>query len=262
MKKALITGGSGGIGVELAKQFGQADYNLILVSKPLEELQAAQQTLKALFPNLEVHIFQKDLTETKAAEEVFERVQSQHGKVDVLVNNAGFGTYGFMNDIDLNREVNMIELNILAVYKLTRLFLTGMIERDEGKILNVSSISAFQPNPLLTTYGATKSFVMNFSRGLNYELKQKGSKVRVTTVCPTPVRTGFQQGAKMENSKLFDSWMRVSAEQVAKDAFNALMREQEMIVPNKLFHFLNKISRRLPTSWIMKISAHELKNKR
>lgn len=261
MKNVLITGGSGGIGLELAKKFGQAGYNLILVSKPLDELQAAQQTLKSLFPNLEVSIFQKDLTEPNAAKDVFQMTQTHNWTIDVLVNNAGFGTYGFMNDIDLEREVNMIELNILAVYKLTRLYLKEMVQRDEGKILNVSSISAFQPNPLLTTYGATKSFVMNFSRGLNYELKQKGSKVRVTTVCPTPVRTGFQKGANMENSKLFDSWMRVSAERVAKDGFDALMRDQEMIVPKKRFHWLNKLTRRLPTSLIMRISANELKSK-
>jgi len=258
MKKVLITGGSSGIGLELSKQFGQTGRSLVLVSKPLGELEQAQRDLKVLFPEIEVDIIQKDLTGVSAPEEVYEMVQNKGWIIDVLVNNAGIGTFGFMNEIEMEKEVSMIQLNIVATYKLTRLFLTGMVERNEGKILNLSSISAFQPNPKLTTYGATKSFVLNFSRALNYELKEKGSKVRVATVCPTPVNTGFQQSADMHNSKLFDSWMKVTAETVAKDGYTALMRDQDMVVPNRAFHWLNKISKRLPTGFLMKFASKSL----
>jgi len=213
-----------------------------------------------LFPQTEIHILQKDLTTLNASEEVHEYIKGNGIDLDVLVNNAGFATFGYMNEIALEREVNMIQLNIVAVYKMTRLFLDDMVKKDAGNILNISSVTAFQPNPLLSTYGATKSFVLNFSRGLNYELKDKGSKVRVTTVCPTPVRTGFQKVANMDDSKLFDSWMAVTAEEVAKDAYKAIFSNEDMRVPKSHFHWLNKIARRLPTGLAMKIAAKELKN--
>ncbi len=261
MKTVLITGGSSGIGLELAKCFGQDGYHLLLVSKPMGELLDAQSKLRALFPDIEVDILQKDLTEKDAPNEVYEFCRSNQITVDVLVNNAGFGSYGFIPDIPMEREINMLELNIMTVYKLTRLFLDDMLKRDEGKILNISSISAFQPSPYFTTYAASKSFILNFSRGLNYELKEQGSKVRTTAVCPTSVRSGFQKASKMERSKVFDSWMAVEASRVAKDAYKALINGQDMVVPKIQFHWLNKISRRLPSKLAMKIAANEINKK-
>jgi len=257
----LITGGSSGIGLELSKLFAKEQYRILCVAKPPEEITQARIILLDEFPTIEFHAIAKDLSKQGAALEVFEWTQQNNWSLDILINNAGFGTYGFINDINLEKETDMIGLNVICMYQLTRLFLSGMVKKNAGKILNISSVSAFQPNPGLSTYGATKAFVYSFSRAINFELKEKGSKVQVSTVCPTPVNTGFQKRAEMEDSKLFDSWMTVSAQKVAKEAYNILHSSQDMVIPGKGFHWLNKIVRRLPSSFLMKFAAKELKTK-
>ncbi len=255
----LITGGSSGIGLELSKLFAQDDYELIIVSKFEEELSSASTTLKELNPNVNLRLFKQDLTENGAAEMVYKYVQTQGITVDILVNNAGFGSYGYINETDMERESDMIRLNVLCVYQLTRLFLKDMVERDAGKILNLSSITAFQPTPFFSTYAATKAFVKNFSRAINYELKSKKSKVRVTVVCPTSTRTRFQQASNMAGMKLFDGWMAVDPELVARDAYAALKSEKDMVIPKRVFHYLNELTKRLPTNLLMRVSESQLK---
>ncbi|MEM1323754.1 MAG: SDR family oxidoreductase [Bacteroidota bacterium] len=259
---ALITGGSSGIGFELAKLFAQDHFQLLIVAKFAEELEATAAYFTKHFPDTPLHCLQQDLCLSDAAPAVHQHTQQLGLQIDVLVNNAGFGTYGFINDIDPQREQDMIALNIQAVYALTRIYLQEMVARDEGRILNISSISAFQPNPFLTTYGATKAFVHSFSRATNFELKSQGSKVRITTVCPPPVRTGFQKAAGMECSKLFDSWMTVPAGRVARDAYRAMQQGRDMIVPGGWLHYLNMLSRRLPTRWLMHFASFNLKEKK
>ncbi len=259
MKTVLITGGSSGIGLELSKLFAKDNYNLVIVSKFEEELEAAQTYLHELFPHINIETFQQDLTENNATQNVHRFIHDNNIDVDVLVNNAGFGSYGYINDADIEKESDMIRLNVLCVYQMTRLFLKDMVKKDKGKILNISSITAFQPSPYFATYASTKAFVKNFSQAINYELKSQKSKVRVTVACPTSVKTQFQQAANMGGMKLFDSWMAVSPETVAKDAYVALHSNKDLVVPKKFFQYLNEFTKRLPTSLLMKISDHQLK---
>ncbi|MGB1216339.1 MAG: SDR family NAD(P)-dependent oxidoreductase [Saprospiraceae bacterium] len=259
MKTVLITGGSGGIGLELSKLFAKDGYNLVIVAKFEEELAKAEAVLKKMFPNINIITWQQDLTEDGAAQRVLNFTKEKNIQVDVLVNNAGFGSYGYINEVDFERESNMIRLNVLCVYQMTRLFMKEMVARDAGKILNISSITAFQPSPFFSTYAATKSFVKNFSRAINHELKSKKSKVRVTVACPTSVKTQFQQESNMGGMKLFDGWMAVSPELVAKDAYAAMNSSKDMVIPNKFFHYLNEFSKRLPTRFLMNIAESQLK---
>lgn len=141
------------------------------------------------------------------------------------------------------------------LYLSTRLFLSDMIARNHGTIINISSISAFQPNPGLSTYGACKAFVYQFTRAINEELKDNNLKVRCLAICPTPVRTNFQKNAEMQNSILFDSWMTVDAPLVAQEIYEAYVGKKNYVIPGKIFHFLNHISKRLPDSlqiWLAK----------
>jgi uncharacterized protein len=142
----------------------------------------------------------------------------------------------------------MIQLMVNNLYLSTRLFLAEMMKINHGTIINISSISAFQPNPTLAVYGACKAFVYQFTRAINEELKDKKSDVRCLAICPTPVRTNFQNNAKMENSTLFDSWMTVDTPLVAQEIYDIYISKRNYVVPGKFFHFLNHITKRLPES--------------
>ncbi len=246
MATVLITGGSSGIGLALSKVFLEKGYDLVIVSKPQEELSQAYNTLHAAFPTSKIYTLQKDLSQASAADELYQIIQKKEWTIDVLINNAGFGTFGYFQETNEQDELAMIDLNVRTVYRLTKLFLKEMTLKDQGHIINIASLSAFFPSPYLAAYAATKAFVLHLGEGINYELKDKGSKVRVTTVCPTPVRTGFRKRAKMETSKLFDHWTRVSAERVAKDTYKAMLQKRTYLIPDWRFHWVNKIASRLP----------------
>jgi hypothetical protein len=258
-KTVLITGGSGGIGIELGKLFAAANCHLVLVAMLGEDMEHARSILKVINPFISVLLVEKDLSIHGAAKEVYEFTQSHNLKVDVLVNCAGFGTYGHVNEIDVDRELAMIQLHVSTLYHLTRLYLRDMIEKDEGQIINMSSISAFQPNPCFATYGASKSFVLNFSRALNYELRESGSRVRVLAVCPTAVKgTGFQAAAGMECARAFRSWMATTSAKVARDTYRAMQQGRDVVIPGKGLGFGQALVSRLPASWQMRISKYQL----
>lgn len=258
-RTALITGGSSGIGLELAKLFAKDGYRLILVAKPREELKIAKEILLEIEPQLQIVLRTQDLAVQGSAKQVYEFTKKQDIPVDVLVNCAGFGTYGFVNDIDMKRELEMLQLHVGSLYHLTRLYLQDMIKRDEGHVINMSSITAFQPNPNMATYGASKSFILQFSRALNYELDERGSRVNVLAVCPTAVRgTGFQKIARMEQTNTFNSWIATTPDIVARDTYRAMQHEQEIVVPGKGLRLLQSLIGRLPTSWLMRISRTQL----
>lgn len=261
MRTALITGGSSGIGLELSKQLAEArQWRLLWVSKPATELEQARTSLQEMFPQLEIHTLARDLSLTDGPKAVFEWSRELGFPIDLLVNNAGFGTYGYINEISPEKELTMIHLHICGLYQLTRLFLKEMVERDSGHIINMSSISAFQANPMLTTYGATKSFVLQFSRGLNFELKEQRSAVRVTAVCPTPVKeTGFQTNAGMEQTNTFNNWMVVTPEVVAKSIIRSLGSRPDVLIPGRGFSMLRSVLRHLPDRWMMKLSRRHLR---
>ena len=261
MNYTLITGGSSGIGLETARLFAANGFSLILVSNEKKSLEEDILSLAKKHPSIDIKSYCCDLTKETERIALHQFVHQDNLNIELLINNAGFGTFGFYDEVDTEIEMQMIQLNVMGVYHLTRLFLKDMIQKNHGQIINISSISAFQPNPTLAAYGATKSFVMNYSRALNFELKKKQSKVRVSTICPTPVQTGFAKKAKMEQSQLFDSWMTVTTQDVANTIWKAKQTKKEMIVPKNRFHFLNKLTRRLPTYLVMWIGARELRSK-
>jgi len=249
----LITGGSLGIGLELAKLFATDRYNLIIVSKPEDELNACSNLLKKTYPGIDVITIQKDLSVQGAAKEVYNEVKKAGVEIDVLVNNAGFATYGYMDDISIERELSMINLNVVAVYHLTRLFMRDMIKRDHGKILNVASTAGLSPIPHVCTYAATKAFSHNFSVALNYELVHAGSSVRVATLCPPAVRnTGFAKAAGVEDAKIMNSPMAMEAPEVAKAAYKALFKEKTLILPGFLTRLVMNFIHLIPTNLKMK----------
>lgn len=251
MKTALITGASFGIGYELAKIFAREKFNLILVARNLDKL----NQLKAKINNSEIQIItiQKDLTNPLAPQELFDHIKQLNLNVDILVNNAGFGLLGPFIELDLKTQLEMIQLNITSLVHLTYLFLPQMIERKNGKIMNVASTAAFQPGPNMAIYYATKAFVLSFSEALYAELKPKG--ITVSALCPGPTKTEFQKRARMENINLERSKLLpyMSAEKVAQVGFDGLVKGKRVIIPG----FLNKLGTKLvklfPKSFVLAV---------
>ncbi len=233
-KTALVTGASSGIGYELTKLFARDRYNLVLVARSEQKLIQIADELKEKF-RISVKTIAKDLSVPESPEEIFRELQQEAIKIDVLVNNAGFATYGFFTETDLNAELKMMQLNMVALTHLTKLFLKDMLEQNEGKILNIASTAAFQPGPLMAVYYATKAYVLSFSEAIANELQ--GSGVTVTALCPGPTESGFQARANMEQSKLVSGQRIMDAETVALIGYRGLMKNKTVVIPglkNKL----------------------------
>ena len=175
--KALITGASSGIGLDMARYLAKQKCELILVAKDKEKLEKVQETLPT-----KVTIIVADLSNEQKVKELY--VLTKKENIDILINNAGFGDFGFFTETDLNKEINMIDTNIRAVHILTKSFLKDMEKRDSGYILNVASSAAFQPGPLMATYYATKSYVYQLTEAIYYEQKKKKSNVHLSVLCP------------------------------------------------------------------------------
>ncbi len=262
-KSVLITGGAGGIAKELAGIFASEGHDIILVDRDIRELENARDSISTTNPGINIILMQQDLCLSQAADRVCEFTKKRGLQINVLVNCAGFGTYGFVNGIDQDRELDMLQLHVLTLYRLTRFYLKDMIERDEGQVINFSSISAFQPNPFFATYGASKSFVLQFSRALNFELREKKRNVKILAVCPTAVKgTGFQSSAGMERTRTFNSWMAVTADEVARDTYRAMQSGKDLVIPGRGFGLLHALISRLPAGLLMRISRSQLKEVR
>jgi uncharacterized protein len=246
-KKVLITGGSSGIGFEMSKYFAEAHYDILWVSLDESELQDSKVKLHKLFPNAVIETLSIDLTLNDAPMKVHTWAQSI-GIVDVLINNAGIGTYGMVNDINMDKELSMIQTNILAVYILTRLFMKEMVQKDRGTIINISSNSSFQPVPRMNTYASTKAFVRHFSQGLSEEMKLMGSKVKIITVCPSAIQnTPFREHEGMKNVKTFSGLAYTTAEEVAKDVWKGFTKGKEFIVTGRKMRMLYSIQHFIPS---------------
>lgn len=262
-KSVLITGGAGGIARELAGIFASEGHDIILVDWDIRELENARDSISTANPDINIMLMQQDLCHSQAADYVYEFTKKSGLQINVLVNCAGFGTHGFVNDIDHDRELDMLQLHVLTLYRLTRLYLKDMVERNEGQIINFSSISAFQPNPFFATYGASKSFVLQFSRALNFELREKKRNVKILAVCPTAVKgTGFQSSAGMERTRTFNSWMAVTAGEVARDTYRAMQSGKDLVIPGMGLGLLHSLISRLPAGLLMRISRSQLREVR
>ena len=240
MPTALITGASSGIGLELARVFAREGYDLVLISRDQKRLEGIAQELKSV----QVRVLATDLSRPEAPAEVFAAVP----KVNVLVNNAGFGVFGKFAETALVDELNMMQLNMATLVALTKLYLPGMVAAKNGRICNVASTAAFQPGPLMAIYYATKAFVLHFSEAIANELK--GTGVTVTALCPGPTASGFQEQAKMENSGLVKGKKIMAARTVAEAGYKGIMAGKRIVIPGLMNRVIAQSVGLMPRSFI------------
>lgn len=248
----LITGASSGIGLELARQAAADRQDLILVASNAASLEKAADELGR---SVTVHTIAEDLSQTGAAERVWDRVRSLGGEVDCLINDAGFGDHGSFADSDLAKQIRMIGVNITALTALTRLFLPPMLRRGRGRILNVASVTGFLPGPLMSVYYATKHYVLAFSEGLVEELR--GSGVSVTALCPPPVQTSFIGTARI-GSASFMSTTRTTPAEVAQYGYRMMKRGKAVAVYSPLYKFLTGFLVRITPRFALRRLMHRL----
>lgn len=248
--KALITGASSGIGLEMAKYLAKKKYELILVARNKERLQEIQNSLPT-----KTTIVAMDLRETQKIKELYVIAQSED--IDILINNAGFGKCDYFNNIELADELDMIDTNIKALHMLTKLFLKEMIKKDRGYILNVSSSAAFLPGgPLMSTYYATKSYVRSLTEAIWYELKKMDSKVSISCLLPGPVNTNFNKVAGVSFSV-----KQMDAKIVAKYAIDEMFKKKLLIIPGYKMQLVKFFERFLSDKLLLKITYKIQKKK-
>lgn len=244
---ALITGASGGIGLELAREFAQGGHDLVLVARSEGKLQALATEL-AKAHGIQATVMTADLAVAGSAATLVKALEGRGLTIDVLVNNAGYGLYGKFVETDTEMELKMIQLNIGSLTHLTKLLLPGMVARKQGRVLNVASTAAFQPGPLMAVYYATKAYVLSFSEALGNEVS--GTGVTVTALCPGPTTSGFQVVAAMEESKLVKGRKIMSAQAVAKIGYQATLRGKRVVIPGVLNKLMAQSVRFTPRNMV------------
>jgi len=242
-KTALITGASGGIGYELTLLLARDGFDCILVARSRDKLDELAARLESEF-RVKTLVVARDLSKPTAVDEIYEEVSAASMSIDVLVNNAGFPVYGRFVDTDWQAELDMLQVNVVALTALTKLFVRGMVERRNGRILNLASTAAFVPGPLMAVYYASKAYVLSFSQALANELQ--GTGVTVTALAPGPTRTGFQKRGVMEDSRLVRGQI-ADAKSVAAAGYRGMMRGKTIVIPgfsNKLIPWVARVSPR------------------
>ena len=231
--KALVTGASSGIGYEICKYLAKKGYDIIAVARNKEALETLKKEIKT-----DVQVVCMDLSINSNCVKLYELLKDEN--IDLLINNAGFGMYGNFDILDLDKEIQMINVNILACDILTKLFLKRMKERNHGYILNVGSIAGFMPGPLMSSYYASKSYVVKLTQAIRKELKKSKSGVSVSVLCPGPVSTNFNNTAGVKFAV-----KPLSSEYVAKYAIDMMFKKKLVIVPGftiKIARFLSKFA--------------------
>jgi short-subunit dehydrogenase len=239
----LITGASSGIGENLTQYFGKDGYNMVLVARQAEKLDQLAKELKQTY-GIEAWACPYDLNDPEAPKALFSELSERQITVQILVNNAGFGEYGLFEEISLEKQLSMMQVNMVAVVHLSKLFLNQLPKGSTGKIMNVASTAAFQPGPLMAVYYATKAFVLSFSEALANELAAR--KVTVTALCPGPTRTEFETRAGLSGSAVFAGNI-ASPEEVAEEAYEGLMAGKTVVIPgfkNQLMAFSTRFAPR------------------
>lgn len=238
---ALITGASAGIGRELAKEFAAHNYDLVLTARRQEALKQLAAELSSAHGTT-VHVVSADLSKPNGAADILNFTVDGNLKVDVLVNNAGFGANGAFAQLGLNVQLEMLQVNITSLVELSRVYLPSMLASRQGGILNVASTAAFVPGPFMTVYYATKAFVLSFSEALANEVA--GSGVTISCLCPGATITEFQERAKIATSKLFAGPHVMTAAQVAKQGYQGFASGKQVVITG-LFNELAVLSSRL-----------------
>lgn len=251
---ALVTGGSGGIGLELARLLARDGCRLVLVARTPAPLQAAADELRQAH-GVDVIAIPCDLSSPSGVHNLWATLTRDRLDIDILVNNAAFATFGRFAETDLQTELDEIQCNITALTYLTKVAMRPMLARGHGRILNVASTAAFQAGPLMSVYYASKAYVLHFSEAVAAELE--GTGVTITTLCPGPVPTGFQARAKMPSMGLTGAPMTMDVRDVARIGYDAMRRGKRLIVPgflNRLLAFGNRMApRKLATNIVYRL---------
>jgi uncharacterized protein len=247
-KTALITGASGGIGLELAKIHALNGGDLVLVARSEGKLLAIKKELEIKHA-VKVKIISKDLSEKDAALDVYNELKKENIKIDFLINNAGFGDFGFFHESDWAKAENMLNLNITCLTQFCKLFANDMIAQGGGKIMNLASIAAFMPGPLMSVYYASKAYVLHFSEAINNELKENG--ITVTALCPGPTESGFQAASFQKESKVIKGKKLTSAGEVAAYGYRAMLKGKPVAIHGRMYAFLVNVMRFLPRSFVV-----------
>jgi len=243
-KHALITGATSGIGYELAKLFAKDNYNLVLVARSQNNLEETKKEIEALFPKIHIHLYAADLFERGQAEMLYQKTESLGIRVDVLVNNAGQGEWGKFTNTDLQREIDIIELNVISMMVLTKLYLKDMVARNSGKILQLASSASKVPSPYLSVYAATKAFTLSLAEALSREVEN--TDVIITALQPGATDTDFFHKAKAENTVTYQEMELYTPEEVAKAGFDGLMKGEMTVVPGIMNKAQGMLSNFLP----------------
>lgn len=230
MLKVLITGGSSGIGLELAKRFAADGYEIVLAASNEERLSLAKHLLETDY-QIPVRVYVMNLAENDMAERLYEKIKADGHVIDVLVNNAGIGTIGAVEQISVEKDKKLMVLNMMTPAVLTKLFIKDMYERKSGRILNVCSTGAYQPGPYTASYYASKSFLLSYTKAVRFEAKQYG--VSVCALCPGTTATDFFERADSQTPK-----GAMSAEKVAAYAYRKFMKGKAEIIPGVVFRLM------------------------
>jgi len=252
---ALVTGASSGIGRELARTLARNGHDLVLVARDAHRLDQLAADLRAEY-SITTRVIPKDLSVNTSAQEIFDELQKERIRINVLVNNAGFDVYGNFCETDLIKELQMIQVNLTSLTQLTKLFLKDMKDQGYGRILNLGSTGSFVPSPLNAIYSATKAYVLSFSQAIAEELH--GTGVTVTVLCPGATKTEFHQRAKMESVRLLRFGV-MDARTVAEVGYKAMLAGKGVVVPglsNKLQIFSTRFT---PSSLVAKTAKMMLR---
>ena len=240
--KALVTGASSGIGENICYELSKRGYDIILVARGKKELERVAKKIKT-----NTQIITTDLSNEDEVRELYKKVKEEN--IDILVNNAGFGLFGLFHDTSLDKEIEMIDVNVKAVHILTKLFIKDFVKRDSGYILNVASSAGFMAGPKLNTYYATKNYIVSLTEAIYEELRQEKSNVYISALCPGPVNTNFNKVAGGSFTV-----KALSPEYVAKYAVNKMFKKKLIIIPNLSMKLGVYAARVMPTKLMLKIN--------
>ncbi len=251
-KRALITGASSGIGLELADLMAAEGFDLVLTARRKDRLLELKEKLTDRY-GISVSVIPADLSAPGAVQELLDEMSRQDLQVDVLINNAGFGVSGFFLESDWERESAMMEVNMSALTHLTKKLLPPMVKNGYGRILNVASTAAFQPGPGMAVYFATKTYVLHLSEALAHELRNTG--VTVTALCPGATQSEFLDVAGLEHSRMVRSRKLPSAAAVARFGYRAMMKGRRVAIHGLLNRFMAFSVRITPRKWVTAVTG-------
>ena len=253
MKTSVVTGGASGIGLEFVKLLLNDNYKVFIIDNNEKNL----KNLKSKLNSSNFSCINEDLSERSSPMKIYEKLKDQ--KIDILINNAGFGTFGKFYKTNWKIEEKMINLHVLNTTLLTKLFLKDMVKRNEGKILNISSVAAFQPGPLMSLYYATKAYILHFTEAISNEVKDKN--ISISVLCPGQTNTNFQKNVSSKKNRI--NFSSSCPEKVAKYGYNSLKNNITVSVPgylNKLIVFLNRILPRTSSVNIVRFIQEKNRN--